>query len=55
MDFETGLREAKDAVARLREAIGHVVVGQAAVVDQVMWGLVAGGHVLLEEIGRSHV
>ena len=25
-----------------------VIVGQSAVVDQVMWGLAAGGHVLLE-------
>jgi MoxR-like ATPase len=47
-DFEERLRAAAGAVARLREAIGTVVVGQAAVVDQVMWGLAAGGHVLLE-------
>jgi len=46
--FEAGLRQAAEAVARLRDAIGHVVVGQSAVVNQVMWGLVAGGHVLLE-------
>ncbi|MEO7110157.1 MAG: AAA family ATPase [Polyangiaceae bacterium] len=47
-NFEAGLKEAKDAVAKLRDAIGQVVVGQNDVVDQVMWGLVAGGHVLLE-------
>lgn len=47
-NFEAGLIEAKDAVAKLRDAIGQVVVGQNDVVDQVMWGLVAGGHVLLE-------
>jgi len=46
--FEAGLRRAADAVGNLKEAIGHVVVGQGQVVDQVMWGLVAGGHVLLE-------
>ena len=46
--FEARLKGAADAVARLREAIGRVVVGQTAVVDQVMWSLVAGGHVLLE-------
>ena len=46
--FEAGLKQAAAAVATLREAIGRVVVGQAMVVDQVMWGLVAGGHVLLE-------
>jgi MoxR-like ATPase len=47
-DFEARLASARDGVKRLREAIGAVVVGQAAVVDQVMWSLVAGGHVLLE-------
>jgi MoxR-like ATPase len=47
-NFEAGLQEAKEAVAKLRDAIGQVVVGQNEVVDQVMWGLVAGGHVLLE-------
>jgi MoxR-like ATPase len=46
--FEARLKGAADAVARLRDAIGRVVVGQTAVVDQVMWSLVAGGHVLLE-------
>jgi MoxR-like ATPase len=35
-------------VAKLRAAIAKVIVGQHAVVDQVMWALVAGGHVLLE-------
>jgi MoxR-like ATPase len=47
-NFESKLKEAAGAVATLRDAIGKVVVGQGAVVDQVMWGLVAGGHVLLE-------
>jgi MoxR-like ATPase len=46
--FESQLKQASSAVAVLRAAIGKVVVGQGAVVDQVMWGLVAGGHVLLE-------
>jgi len=41
-------KEAAATVLRLREAIGKVVVGQTDVVDQVMWALVAGGHVLLE-------
>ncbi len=47
-DFEARLAQAKTAIARLREAIGQVIVGQADVVDQVMWTLAAGGHVLLE-------
>ena len=46
--FEAQLKQAADAIARLRAAIGQVVVGQTEVVDQVMWGLAAGGHVLLE-------
>jgi len=47
-EFETRLQQAREAVARLRGAIGQVIVGQGEVVDQVMWGLAAGGHVLLE-------
>jgi MoxR-like ATPase len=47
-DLEAKLQSAASGVARLRDAIGHVIVGQAAVVDQVMWALAAGGHVLLE-------
>ena len=46
--FEARLAQARDASARLREAIGHVIVGQSDVVDQALWGLIAGGHVLLE-------
>jgi MoxR-like ATPase len=47
-DFEVRLQQAKGAIGILREAIGKVIVGQSDVVDQVMWGLAAGGHVLLE-------
>src|SRR6266496_563988 len=47
-NFEAQLKQAAEAIARLRVAIGHVIVGQSEVVDQVMWGLTAGGHVLLE-------
>ncbi len=46
--FEARLALARAASASLREAIGQVIVGQGAVVDQVLWGLLAGGHVLLE-------
>ncbi len=45
---EAVLGQAAGAVASLRDAIGQIIVGQNAVVDQVMWGLVSGGHVLLE-------
>jgi MoxR-like ATPase len=47
-DLEARLTHASQAATRLRRAIGAVIVGQAAVVDQVLWGLFAGGHVLLE-------
>jgi MoxR-like ATPase len=47
-DFEARLQQAKAAIGMLRDAIGRVIVGQGEVVDQVMWGLTAGGHVLLE-------
>jgi MoxR-like ATPase len=47
-DFEVRLQQAKGAIATLRDAIGKVIVGQGEVVDQVMWALAAGGHVLLE-------
>src|ERR1700691_3323931 len=47
-DFEVGLQQAKAAIGMLRDAIGRVIVGEGEVVDQVMWGLAAGGHVLLE-------
>ncbi|TGD75820.1 MoxR family ATPase [Mangrovimicrobium sediminis] len=38
------------ACARLRDALNHVLVGQEAVVDQVIIALLAGGHVLLEGV-----
>ncbi len=47
-DLEARLAYAAHTAATLRRAIGAVIVGQAAVVDQVLWGLFAGGHVLLE-------
>jgi MoxR-like ATPase len=37
-------------VARVKAALGEVVVGQAAVVDAVLIGILAGGHVLLEGV-----
>ena len=47
-DLEARLTAAAGALGRLRQAVGRVVVGQHMVVDQVLWGLLAGGHVLLE-------
>ena len=35
---------------RLRDEVGKVIVGQQPIVDCVLQGLIAGGHVLLEGI-----
>jgi MoxR-like ATPase len=39
-----------DKLAELRKAIGRVIVGQHAVVEQLLVGLLAGGHCLLEGV-----
>jgi MoxR-like ATPase len=46
--FESRLAAARTNSERLFKAVGSVIVGQRNVVEQVVWGLVAGGHVLLE-------
>src|SRR5512134_683569 len=46
--FEARLATARSASERLLEAVASVIVGQRDVVEQVLWGLIAGGHVLLE-------
>src|SRR5688500_3640195 len=46
--FEARLKNAREASETLRSAIATVIVGQEDVVDQVLWALAAGGHVLLE-------
>jgi MoxR-like ATPase len=46
--FQTRLLAARDGARALRQAVAQVIVGQGDVVEQVLWGLVAGGHVLLE-------
>ena len=46
--FETRLNSARAALGKLRGAIAQVIVGQDAVIDEVLWALLAGGHVLLE-------
>jgi MoxR-like ATPase len=44
------IERAAQAVAAMRAQIGKAVVGQAEVVDQVLAGLIAGGHVLIEGV-----
>ena len=41
---------AAELLQKLREAIGQAVVGQTAVIDQVLIALAASGHVLLEGV-----
>src|SRR5688572_28809249 len=42
--------EAATLLNNLRAAIGHAMVGQAEVVEQVLVALVASGHVLIEGV-----
>lgn len=39
-----------DTIASVREQIARVIVGQEAVVEQMLWCIFAGGHALLEGI-----
>src|SRR5262245_10927545 len=45
-----GAAQASRIVEDLRGAIGHAMVGQSAVVEQVLVALVASGHVLIEGV-----
>ena len=47
-EFEARLAEATRTTSRLFDAIAQVIVGQTEVVEQTLWALLAGGHVLLE-------
>ena len=44
------VKEASAFVYRLREEIGKIVVGQRYVVDRLLIGLLANGHILLEGV-----
>ena len=44
------VREEAVALARLRDAIGQVIIGQQYLVDRLIVGLLANGHVLLEGV-----
>jgi MoxR-like ATPase len=46
----TSAEAVREGLARVTGALGQVIVGQAAVVEQVLTALVAGGHVLLEGV-----
>ena len=47
---ETGLQVQLARLGTLREAIARAIVGQEAVVEQLLIGLLAGGHCLLEGV-----
>src|SRR5690606_27787276 len=48
MGGEQVLDEARNQAQALATILEHAVVGQQAVIQQVLWGLIGGGHVLLE-------
>ncbi len=43
----SAITRAAQLLERLKQEIGHAVVGQAAAVDQVIVTLIASGHVLI--------
>ena len=47
---EAGIQSELAQLATLRDAIGQAIVGQEAVVEQLLIGLLAGGHCLLEGV-----
>ena len=47
---ETEVQQQIDKLARLRTAIAEAIVGQDEVVEQLLTGLLAGGHCLLEGV-----
>jgi len=44
------IERAGDILARVREEVGRALVGQRAMVDRLLVGLLTGGHVLLEGV-----
>jgi len=44
------LAQAHQLIQRMRDEIGKVIIGQQAVIDQVLIGLFAAGHVLIEGV-----
>lgn len=47
---EAAIRSKLDRLAQVRTAIGQVIVGQQETVEQLLIGLLAGGHCLLEGV-----
>ncbi len=49
-ELNARVREAAGWIPKLRETVGQVVVGQQALLDRLLVGLLANGHVLLEGV-----
>src|SRR5437868_6980068 len=49
-ELNARVRDAVAWVIRLREVVGRVVVGQQYLIDRLLVGLLANGHVLLEGV-----
>jgi MoxR-like ATPase len=50
MNAEYAVQQKLDGLTALRDAIARVIVGQHEVVEQLLIGLIAGGHCLLEGV-----
>jgi len=49
-EIEARVAAVQPTLARIREQVGRVVVGQQVMVDRLLIGLLCGGHVLLEGV-----
>ena len=50
MTTEQAIEQFREAYATVRAEVGHVMVGQDAVVEGTLNAILAGGHVLLEGV-----
>jgi MoxR-like ATPase len=50
MISQAQIAQAEESFSQLRQALGEVVVGHREVMEVVLWGLLSGGHVLLEGV-----
>ena len=50
MNLDERIKQAGNEITRCREEIGRRIVGQTEMIDGMLMGLIAGGHVLLEGV-----
>ncbi len=50
MNIDERIKQAGNEITRCREEIGKRIVGQTEMIDGMLMGLIAGGHVLLEGV-----